>query len=216
MTRSLSPWQVSVGVHGLVLAVVLGATLLAEVPRAPIEIPVVVGAPPAPVSAPLKTPTQAPVALRSINRPEASAKPGRAVYGASRNSQTSAEGVVTAKLGNTLAKSQDAQILTADDPDALPTPTEEYLVSRMPTVKVEVKPAYPPEAREKRIEGPVVLDVLIDAAGVVRQATVVEGAEIFRAEALTAMRKFRFSPALVDGAPVAVRIRYTLRFKLEL
>jgi len=61
----------------------------------------------------------------------------------------------------------------------------------------------------------VVLDVLIDDQGKVRQVSVIEGESVFRNEALIAMKKFLFKPARVDGKPVAVRIRYSLKFLLE-
>ena len=101
------------------------------------------------------------------------------------------------------------------DAGSLPTPTEEYLVSEMPVVLSEVRPVYPKEAKEKQLEGAVALDVLIDDKGTVRQVSVIDGPEIFRSGALDAMKKFRFKPAKIDGKPVAVRIRYSLNFKLE-
>jgi TonB family protein len=158
------------------------------------------------------------VALKTMNTPIPTAAPVREIFGASRNSHTDsspgADGI-DVKKGNTLAKASDSEKLKDTDADSLPTPTEEYLVSEMPSVLNEVKPVYPKEAREKQIEGKVALDVLIDDKGVVRQASVIEGPEIFRANALSAMKLFKFRPALVDGKSVAVRIRYTLNFELE-
>jgi outer membrane biosynthesis protein TonB len=49
----------------------------------------------------------------------------------------------------------------------------------------------------------------------VRQVSVIEGESVFRNEALIAMKKFLFKPARVDGKPVSVRIRYSLKFLLE-
>jgi protein TonB len=85
----------------------------------------------------------------------------------------------------------------------------------MPRVLSEVRPAYPKEAKDKGLEGPVVMDILIDQGGKVRQVSVVEGEGLFRTGAIEAMKKFLFKPAMVDGKPVAVKIRYTLRFQLE-
>jgi outer membrane biosynthesis protein TonB len=59
------------------------------------------------------------------------------------------------------------------------------------------------------------MDILVDQNGVVRQANVVEGEDIFRMGAIDAMKKFKFKAAEVDGRAVAVKIRYTLRFLLE-
>jgi protein TonB len=85
----------------------------------------------------------------------------------------------------------------------------------MPVPLSEIRPIYPKEAKDKQVEGTVALDVLIDQAGKVRQVSVIEGPQVFRASALEAMKKFLFRPAKVDGKPVAVRIRYSLNFKLE-
>jgi protein TonB len=101
------------------------------------------------------------------------------------------------------------------DGDSLPAPTEEYLVSQMPRVITEVRPVYPKEAREKQKSGSVVLDILIDEKGNVRQVNVLESEEIFRHEALEAMKKFKFSPANINGKAVAVKIRYVIKFELE-
>ena len=158
------------------------------------------------------------VVLKSVNTPEIKAKESREVFGASRESYTDSslgsEGV-EAKKGNTLAKEVDQTKLLDSDASRLPVPTEEYLVSEMPSVLSEVRPEYPKEAREKRLEGAVSMDVLIDDKGVVRQVSVIEGVALFREGALKAMRGFRFRPAKVDGKAVSVRIRYVLNFKLE-
>jgi protein TonB len=211
----LSSWQSSLAIHGMILVLGVGVILWPKRPVEFIEVPIYQEAAPENVQV-LKPETQKPVVLKSVNEPAPSKLPARAIFGASKNSYTSEDGVAEAKRGNTLAKAVDATVLTKDDAEALPTPTDEFLVSQMPVVLSEVKPIYPPKAREARQEGSVVVDALIDAKGLVRQVQVVEGADVFREAALTALRQFRFKPALVEGRPVAVRIRYTLRFRLEL
>jgi len=158
------------------------------------------------------------VILKSVNTPKEEDKPVREIFGASRESYTDSNAGkdgVEAKKGNTLAKEVDKTVLTDADVSALPTPTEEYLVSEMPVVLSEVRPLYPKEAKEKRLEGAVSLDVLIDDQGNVRQVSVIDGDDLFRAGAVEAMKKFKFKPAKVDGKSVTVRIRYSLKFKLE-
>ena len=85
----------------------------------------------------------------------------------------------------------------------------------MPRVLTEVRPLYPQEARDSKKEGSVVLNVLIDERGQVRKIDVIEGEEIFKKEALLAMNRFKFSPAMVNGKAVAARIRYVINFRLE-
>lgn len=217
----MRPWQVSFGIHGL-FAVIGFILFFVQPGSAPeiITVPVVEVpekfVPLKPIEA--KKPS---VVLKSVNepKPKEGEKKAREVYGMSRRSQTD-ESVddreaVSAKRGNTLAKGQDKKVLLDSDPDALPTPTEEYLVSEMPQVLSEIKPSYPQEARDKRIDGAVVLDILIDQNGNVRDAKVVEGEPIFWDGALAAIRKFKFKPAKVDGESVAVRIQYRIVFELE-
>jgi protein TonB len=211
----LSSWQSSLAIHGMILVLGVGVILWPKRPVEFIEVPIYQETVPENLQV-LKPETQKPVVLKSVNAPTPSKLPARAIFGASKNSYTSEDGVAEAKRGNTLAKAVDATVLTKDDAEALPTPTDEFLVSQMPVVLSEVKPIYPPQAREARQEGSVVVDALIDAKGLVRQVQVVEGADVFREAALAALRQFRFKPALVEGRPVAVRIRYTLRFRLEL
>lgn len=214
----LRPWQVSFLFHFL-LAATFVVVMKIRIPETEfIEVPIVIEEPKEVQN--LSEVNEKPkVVLKSVNEPVPQSKPTREVFGANRRSYTdetvSDSEAVEAKRGNTLAKAADKEVLQDSDADALPTPTEEYLVSEMPSVLSEVRPVYPKVARDQRLEGAVVMDILIDEAGAVRQVTLVEGPEVFRPGALEAMKKFKFRPAKVDGKSVAVRIRYTLRFELE-
>jgi len=217
MLKTLSPTQLSVLIHAAFLALFVGLSLF----KAPTSDPVIV---PVEMSAPKEIQNldevkpEPKVVLKSVNESVPTEKKAREIFGASRNSLTSdlpGEDGIAAKKGNTLTKAVDSEKLLDSDADSLPTPTEEYLVSEMPSVLSEVRPVYPQAAKDSQIEGVVALDILIDESGLVRQVSVIEGPDIFRTEAVTAMRKFRFRPAKVDGKPVAVRIRYSLRFQLE-
>lgn len=217
--HALRPWQLSFLFHGLLAVLFL---LLTKVPsrKEVINIPLEINIPQK-TQVLEKKESKPQVVLKSVNtRPQIEeSKPARQVFGASRDSYTDekvdSSVAVAAKKGNTLAKEVDQEVLTDEDPTSLPTPTEEYLVSEMPSVLSEVKPVYPREARNERVEGAVEMDILIDSQGAVRQVVVVEGPEVFRSVAIEAMKKFKFRPARVDGNPVAVKIRYTLRFELE-
>lgn len=215
MIARLTAWQSSLLLHSLVFLVGLLIVLWPKNEVEYIDVPIYEQPVPENVQV-LKPDEVKPIVLKSVNQNPDVHKPARAIFGASRNTYTSTEGTVEAKRGNTLAKAVDNTVMNDDDADALPTPTDEFLVSQMPVVLSEVKPTYPAEARAARQEGAVVVDALIDASGNVRQALVLEGPEVFRAPALEAIKQFRFKPALVEGKPVAVRIRYTLRFRLEL
>lgn len=160
---------------------------------------------------------QAPVLQVTPQKPREAPPPAKAVFGQSRRAQVvDAPDALEFKVGNTVAKTPDAETLKADDPDALPIPVEEYLVSRMPRLAQEVRIPYPEEARRRGVQGAVVFDLLIDSSGVVREVKLLDGPGFGLNEAaLGAIRSFKFLPAEVEGKAVAVRIRYAYRFVLE-
>ena len=219
MMNSIRPWQISLVIHlGLFLTFILLSQMQIPSSDEVIEIPIIYQAPEE-VQNLAKKEDKPQVVLKSVNTTEQDVAPKntRQVFGANRDSLSDAsdkEGIAV-KKGNTLTKEQDNEILKESDAGTLPTPTEEYLGSEMPSVISQVRPVYPKEARDKKIEGPVVIDILIDAAGKVRDAKILQGEMIFRGPALDAIKKFIFRPAQTDGQKVAVRIRYTLNFKLE-
>jgi len=77
-----------------------------------------------------------------------------------------------------------------------------------------VNPQYPSQARSHGIGGDVVLDATVAENGLVRKVAVVSGPTILTAPAVTAVRQWRFSPALLNGKPVEVQKRVTIVFKL--
>jgi protein TonB len=168
----------------------------------------------------IEAPKAGPTAL-NISKPEPKkeAPKPRSVFGLSRKSMTAPRTDSAApdlKAGNTVAKAPDNNPLKPSDADSLPIPTEEYLVTEMPSLAQEVRIPYPPEARQRGIQGSVVMDILIDAEGHVRDAGLLQGPdESLNQAAIKAVRGFVFKPARVDDKPVAVRIRYAYRFVLE-
>lgn len=74
-----------------------------------------------------------------------------------------------------------------------------------------VPPEYPPEARQKHIEGAVVLEVHIDAGGHVSDAKVLSGPEELRSAALAAILQWHYSPTAMT-LPTTTQV--TLNFKL--
>ena len=81
-----------------------------------------------------------------------------------------------------------------------------------PIALYEIKPVYP----EQGVEGNVVLLLLIDEAGAVKEATVVEANPegIFEESALAAFREAHFAPAQKNGR--AVKSRLLIRVSYEL
>lgn len=139
----------------------------------------------------------------------------RKVFGINRKSIKNQTGVQT-KRGNTIVKKFDNERLKKDDLDDLPIPKAEYLVTEMPSVLSESKIIYPKKAKNIKLEGTVILSILIDDKGIVRDVSVVEGLiPEMNEEAVRAIKTYRFSPARIDETPVSVRIRYAINFILE-
>lgn len=79
-------------------------------------------------------------------------------------------------------------------------------------------PIYPPEAKAERLEGFVVVRYSVSADGRVINARVdsAQPEGVFEDAALTAVRSWRYNPALEDGEPVAVdNVVSTVRFELS-
>ncbi len=83
----------------------------------------------------------------------------------------------------------------------------------LPPVLVHASPAPYPETASGE-EGEVELSLTVDAAGAVAEVTVVHASdERFVAGAVTAAKGLRFTPATLDGQPVAVVLGYRYRFQ---
>jgi TonB family protein len=77
-----------------------------------------------------------------------------------------------------------------------------------------VEPEYPEEARQQRLQGPVVLQVHIGRDGSVESATQISGQDILGKAAVAAVRQWRFKPHLIHGQPVPAQTRIILNFRM--
>ena len=84
-------------------------------------------------------------------------------------------------------------------------------------VVVDMKKAeYPESAQAKKIQGDVVMDVVIDAQGKVSDVAVVKKlADELDAAATAAIKASTFRPGLKDGKPVPVKVTITVTFRLK-
>jgi TonB family protein len=88
----------------------------------------------------------------------------------------------------------------------------------LPQVLFQVKADYTNEAKDQRIEGTVVLDVVVKADAAVGDVQVtrsLDSAYGLDANAVKAMKRWRFKPAMKDGKPVAVRVAVEMKFALK-
>lgn len=85
-----------------------------------------------------------------------------------------------------------------------------------PSLLEEAAPEYPPDAAEEGVEGPVTLQIDIDEDGRVARAEIVDSPDPRLGwSALGAALNTVFSPATLGGAPIRVRVAYTITFALE-
>jgi protein TonB len=214
MTKTYSPLSISLFVHGIfvVIYVLLKLNLASFLPLK--KIPIEVLQYPQAAQTQLKLqPTKPQVEEK---KPEPIAKK---VFGMSRKAMTTAApNVNTAevKQGNTVAKENDNLKLDKDDPDSIPIPTDDYLITSQVALVKDIKIPYPPEAKKNNVEGPVVMDLIIDQTGKVRSVDLIRGpGSGLNEAAVEAVKAFEFRPAKVGDQNVAVKIRYTYRFVLE-
>jgi TonB family protein len=77
-----------------------------------------------------------------------------------------------------------------------------------------VEPQYPPDASARHIQGVVTLDVQIGGEGAVHNIVVVAGDPVLAEAAVQSVRQWRYQPYSVDGRPVEMQTRITIRFTL--
>ncbi|MEZ7196712.1 energy transducer TonB, partial [Pseudodesulfovibrio karagichevae] len=104
-----------------------------------------------------------------------------------------------------------------EGPGVVPAGPGRPVFDRPPRVLTRLDPYYPASARRTGTQGHVLVRVLVDEYGRVREAEVVESepAGVFDDEALKSVRGWTFSPATRLGRPVAVRIDIPIRFRLD-
>ena len=76
-------------------------------------------------------------------------------------------------------------------------------VDRPPRLLRQVRPTYPHDAFVKKIEGTVVLEIVIDERGQVVRTRIVRSVPLLDAAAVDAVRQWIFAPAEKRGRPVA-------------
>jgi protein TonB len=196
-----------------------------EPPRRPAALP-------APAPAPRPAGRRPAPAKRLPVRPEPVAPPPPALASAPREApsaprpiprvgislgSTVSSGAFAAGVGNTA--SGKAEGIAAD-----PATVRPYSGGAVPAARLSAQPrpielpriAYPPDARRDGTEGTVLLLLGVDAWGRVTSVRVVQAASpSLAAAAQEGARRFRFTPALLDGAPVPTEIRFTYAFLLE-
>jgi len=92
---------------------------------------------------------------------------------------------------------------------------EKFIGPEEPEAVTKCPPEYPVLAREKNIDGTVVMSVLVCEHGRVMDVKVTRSVAILDAAAVTALSCWRFEPAKLDGRPVPVWITVPMKFTLN-
>ena len=87
---------------------------------------------------------------------------------------------------------------------------------KAPVVIRRVEPIYSDEARRARVSGIVIVEALVDKAGMVKDAVVLKGLPFGLSDAaLTAVKQWLFQPATYNGEPVDVVFNLTMNFRTD-
>ncbi len=79
----------------------------------------------------------------------------------------------------------------------------------------QIEPVYPPIARAARVQGDVVIAVVIDTEGKVTSEKVVSGPAMLQQAALDAVKKSRFTPFIENGIATLASTTLTIPFHID-
>ena len=86
---------------------------------------------------------------------------------------------------------------------------------QIPRKIANVEPVYPNVARAARIQGVVILEATIDARGRVVDVRVLRSVPALDEAAIEAVRRWIYTPTLLNGVPVPIVMTVTVNFKLQ-
>ena len=76
----------------------------------------------------------------------------------------------------------------------------------------QVKPEYPPLAKQARIQGVVVMEAEINEEGMIDNLRVITGHPLLINAAIAAVKQWVYKPTLLNGMPVRVVTTITVNF----
>lgn len=117
-------------------------------------------------------------------------------------------GPSTAGFGNTAA----AGIAIAG---ATTTKVVDFDFSQIKVKYQPPPPPYPPLAKIAKIQGTVVVEIIVGTDGIPTKATALEGPPQLRATAEQYALAWKFEPAMMNGAPQTARFKLTMPFRLK-
>lgn len=117
---------------------------------------------------------------------------------------------------------EDAVVLFGEDPEppaakvVVTGPVKLSSEMTRPKLITRVEPEYPPLAKRAGLEGVVVLQATIDKEGSVSEIIVVRSMKSAGMDesAIKAVKEWKYTPALLNGEPIAVYMPVTVLFRL--
>jgi TonB family protein len=86
---------------------------------------------------------------------------------------------------------------------------------KVPTRIVNVNPIYPAIAQSAKVQGVVIVEVLIGPDGTVQAAQILRSIPLLDQAALDAVRQWQYTPTLLNGMPISVVMTCTVNFTLQ-
>lgn len=108
-----------------------------------------------------------------------------------------------------------ASAATKPAPPAQPTRIRIGGNVRPPRLVREVRPIYPPLARQARIQGVVKINAIVSRDGTVQSLETVSGHPLLVNAALDAVRQWHYEPTQLNGEPVEVILVVDVNFRLS-
>jgi TonB family protein len=78
----------------------------------------------------------------------------------------------------------------------------------------DARPVYPPDAREARVQGVVILEIIVDVDGTVKDPVVLRSIPLLDQAALDTVRQWQYEPVMLNGVAVPVKMTVTVNFTL--
>lgn len=220
-TRRLSLLPLSIVVHAAAALACFVIPLAAEVePPAPMR-PVPNYMPAAPMPPPPALPTHAPVSPRPENAGAPTEAPAEIADEVPRQPDSAVPiGAIPGGVSGFGDPGGVGAPVVVLPPLPPPPPPAKFPIPvggliRAPRKIVEVAPIYPVIARSARVEGMVILEAVINEQGVVERVRVLRSKALLDEAAIAAVRQWRYTPTLLNGAPVSVLMTITINFTLE-
>jgi len=84
-----------------------------------------------------------------------------------------------------------------------------------PKALVKPDPVYPPIAKQAKVEGQVILEATIARDGSVKDVRVLRGNALFNDAAMEAVKKWKYTPTMLNDQPVEVLMTVVVNFVLK-